>query len=303
MKFTHVHTSSFYGSTVGELEKDLDRFMKVSEIITMTEIGEPRRYASTAERGWAHYKYSVAGGRGDVAVLWDTGKFAKVWSSGKKLCNRWPNKRGGWMLGIVCTTVILKERNSGHKILVTVVHLPNGVEGRSTNGYGSTLKRLAERKRAYNIAINAWETHTVNVMRAQKPDIVLMAADFNLNVKKKWVRDKLAGDLKRVGVRLDWKKFPTMGTHGHGRLIDATYSRGVKTPGSIVMGDIRSSDHHPYKTTYENVAKPRTPLKPSTGGQAPDDSSGDNDHPGEPWWGFGDYDDDEMFHIEVIAKV
>lgn len=108
------------------------------------------------------------------------------------------------------------------------------------------------------------------------------------------------GHWGKLNLRLAWKDFPSGGTHsktngGGTRIIDADYYKGMSSEGSYLLAWDDSSDHRAYKTVYD-LPKVRTGSAPQLDPYVP--GSGDIKD-GEPWWGFGDYDDDEIYHLDV----
>jgi hypothetical protein len=115
-----------------------------------------------------------------------------------------------------------------------------------------------------------------------------VVGDWNLDLKAQWVRDFL---LTHWGenFNLTWTKFPTYGSSAGGnKVIDGTLAKHlhIEDDTAVLMEKVRSSDHRPYKEH----------LKFKAGRILADPTTGDTYH-GEEWWGFGDYEDDEIFAL------
>src|SRR5688500_3408487 len=50
--FVHVHSSGRFDQAPAILEKSIDSFMKVADLITMTEVSDRDRFTKLREQGW-----------------------------------------------------------------------------------------------------------------------------------------------------------------------------------------------------------------------------------------------------------
>lgn len=305
--FHHIHCSSRYDRSVESLESDLDTWMSKSSLITLTEVASEKRARALREKGWGYYNATAEGGRADdAAICWrrDTWLEKQHWL--RKLHGPFHSTHqvlsGNWS-----TTVLLRHTESGDTLLVSVSHMPHGVEAQA--GFKTTGEYWEDRKKTYQESIKAWSTHIKDLTNKYKPDGALVIADWNVSLKLNWFRDYLADHWK--GYHQAWVRFPTEGgslTGGpvaplgapgkgnHDRIIDGTLYQGLKvTDEPNLMARVRSSDHRPYQESFRFLGKTEDPTPDQT------DTTG-NVHYGEVWWGFGDYMDDEIYAIEQATE-
>lgn len=302
--FTHIHCSSRFDRSAASLEHDVDDWREQCSIITLTEVANDKRGATLAEKGWGYARAKKDYGRDECAVCYRKDTWKQVYFGYKKL-----NSRGRVYAGPVCSCdVILKHATSGHRVLISVTHMPSGVEG--SHRWNTRKDHWQARKEAWMSSLENWSTHIKDLDRKHNPDAILIVCDWNLNLKKNWVRDLLHTHWGQ-GYKQAWVRFPTsggslnggpvapLGAPGKGtgdRIIDGTLYKGqiqVDTPPNL-LATVRSSDHRPYKERFQFLGK---------ADKAPDDepASGDvsND---DAWWGFGDYMDDEIYAIEYATE-
>lgn len=305
-EFHHIHCSSRYDRSAASLETDLDDWMAKSSLITLTEITNDRRAATMREKGWGYYNHNIGVDSDNCGICWASDTWKRVSGQVRRLENiRYARLNGRAGLFLYSATVVLKRVDSGHKLLVSVSHLPAHVEG--ANGFRTDLDQWRARKVAYLSALKNWSTHVKDAERKGHVDATLIVADWNLNLKDDWVRSLLR-DHWGPNYQLAWKLIPTSGgvllggpeapggAPGRGtkdRIIDGTLYRGVKPiEGPFQMARVRSSDHRPYSERFRFLDKAEKPVKESE-----DPPHGDT-HKGEEWWGFGDYMDDELYAID-----
>jgi len=306
-EFTHIHCSSRYDRTAASLEAAVDNWRQQSSIITLTEVSRDPRGATLAEAGWGYVRAKKDYGRDECAVCYRKDTWAVAWQGYKKL-----NTRGRVFAGPVCSCdALLKHRTSGHKLLITVTHMPSGVEG--GGGRWNTAKSFWEaRRQAYLSSLETWSTHIRQMKTSKKPDGIMIVADWNFNLKRTWSRDLLK-DHFGAGYKQAWVRFPTSGSSLGGggsaplgapgknmgaRIIDGTLYQGLKVETEPnLMPTTRSSDHRPYKERFAFAFKAGSPG--ATPGDGP--ASGDV-NPGDQWWDFGDYNDDEIYSMEFAEE-
>ena len=304
-EFKHIHCSSRFDRTPESLESDLDNWMQHSSLITLTEVTNNNRAATMREKGWAYYNAKSGGQKDDTGICWDT----DVWKrkSGRVIRmskNTFDRVSGLHNLYIWSSWVVLIHRSTGLKLLVSVTHFPAHIEG--GGGFKTTGEGWAARKSAYQSALTSWATHVHDAVRKGHVDATMCIADFNLNLKQKWVQELLHSKFGK-GYRIAWTDFPTSGQSqgnphpappgGEGtgpgdHIIDGTIYHNLKvTDGPNLMPRVRSSDHRPYNESFRFLGK----------GEKQDDDdtttkTGDTYH-GKEWWGFGDYLDDELYEV------
>jgi hypothetical protein len=302
MKFTHIHSSSLHTRSAGNLEATTDRYYQHCSLLTLTEVRHDGRVRAVAEKGWGTVGTAAdSDGQTDCMVAFDLSVWSKLWVKQTRLyAGRYKLANGKTAIPIFAATAMLKHKTSGHKLLISAGHMPPTVGG--ANNWVSIGAAWAGRRKAYKDGVKTWNSFVTQQIRTQRPDMVLVTADWNLGFQRKWVRDYMRNSWKSSGLAIGWKSYSGPGTFG-GRFIDATLYRGMTTEGSKLIADDSSSDHRPYKDVFEVKTKPGTPIKvntPEPGEPAPtptpDPTPGTN-YFGEEWWGFGDFDDDEIYHI------
>lgn len=318
--FLHIHCSSRYDRSPASLEYDLDNWMADASLITVTEVTNDSRAAKLREKGWGYYNSKKSGDADNCAIAWETATWRRV--NGKVIrlsSNTFDRKNGQHNLYMWAATVVLRHTKSGHKLLVSVSHLPAHIEGQGkllTTGEG-----WQARKQAVMTGLTNWSTHVKDISSKQNIDAQLIVADWNVNLKAQWWLTIL---MNHWGAEYSsaWTDFPTDGgaLHGgpdvpndapgkghHDRIIDGSLTNGLTCPGHPqLMARVRSSDHRPYKETFKFDMYAGTPGKlkskakkkgvTEVGQNASVDTPGFGDtFHGEAWWGFGDYMDDELY--------
>jgi len=64
-----------------------------------------------------------------------------------------------------------------------------------------------------------------------------------------------------------------------------------------LMATTASSDHRPYKERFAFASKAGSP-----GATDDDDTASGDTKPGDEWWGFGDYIDDEIYAMDFAEE-
>lgn len=252
----HVHSSGKFNVSASVLERDLDRFMADSDLVTMTEVHTRRRAAALDEQGWRRF-WRPGHVAGECGLSWRTNKWDLVSGASQRLTGRTFRAAHNDRRKSVghAATALLRSVDSGRTVLVSVAHMPSNVE--SPNGHGWN-HQVPDRVRAYKAAILGWRRHVRSMIAQHQPDAVMVTGDWNLDMKRSWVRHWLRSKWDDVGTNLDWKKpFPHGGTlvdHRFGRtrkrLIDATFlARASYAWDAHLMHDVASSDHNPFQET------------------------------------------------------
>ena len=295
MQFTHIHCSSRFSRSQQSLETATDAWRKQASVITMTEVGDATRRRALSEAGWNFYQ-AVAGeaGTAECATLWNASVWVAQKSQVMKLIGRWPTSRGTTLWAVYANTVILKHKTSGHTVLFSTIHTPNDVNGPS--GFTPQGRSGPERIAAYKRMITNWDSAIAKLVRENKPNAVVLSADFNLNFRAGWVPTYLKNSFKDLGLAVSWKQFGSRGTFGRA-VIDGSLYRGLSTSGSVVIPDVDdSTDHTPFRTVYATVGAPSTPVV-----SVPADSTPSAPQKtGQIWWNFNDYGDNTVYQIEQI---
>jgi hypothetical protein len=300
--FHHIHCSSRFDRSAASLDSDITDWQTKSSLITMTEVEDDHRAAQLRAQGWGYYNCMNGPYAADGAIGWDSTKWKRLHGSVRKLEKAlYQRPYSGRFTHIYSVTVVLRRVDTGHKLLVSVTHFPAHIEG--AGGWRTDLARWQGRKAAYLTALGNWSTHVNNQMAKQHVDGALLVADWNLNLKEHWVRNTI---MDRFGSNwhMAWQAFPTAGGSMQGgpvaplgapgvssgdRIFDGSLYRGLKvdTPPNL-MARVRSSDHRPYQERFTFLGKAEKPTDSTPSGDI---------KPGHVWWGFGDYQTDEIYSV------
>lgn len=311
--FTHIHCSSRFDRSAAALEADLDDWMSKSSLITVTEVQNDRHAVKLREKGWGYFNAKLEGGRDDCAIAWNTDVWKRVSTRVIRISNDTFN-RGGPQYLYACEAVLV-YRDTGHKTLIDVSHMPAHVEGQG--GLGNRRDEpaaiWAARKAAYLSGLSKWSTHVKNAERKAHTDAAMIVGDWNVNLKDKWFRDLLHNHFG-PDWRVAWMLLPKaggaltgagepMGSMGKGdRIIDGSMLKDIKvSDGPQMMARVLSSDHRPFREELTFALKPhlseaekKAVRKEKFKDRQDDDLQGDIKH-GDEWWGFGDYLVDEIY--------
>ena len=266
-------------------------WMQESDLITVTEVTNNARAAALHGAGWAYFNAKKDNGSDQCAIAWDKGYLVKKKTQVTQLENvRYQTLTHHNSPMVYAAAVLLQQKVSGDHLLVSVTHFPAHVQGQGQFGPsgGQTAAEWRARKLAYTTAMKNWSSTVKAQMKAWKPHAVLCVADWNLDLKEKWVRQYIGDHWKNTSMQLAWRDFPTNGTSvdGGNRIIDGSLYTGMQLEVKpVIMPNVRSSDHRPYKETFLL----------SKGNSDPMDFDKAGSKPGDPWWGFGDYEIDELF--------
>lgn len=255
--FTHVHASGLWSYGVRTAGKSAERASRERErlradaasyratagIVTHTEMMNGTHAGAVlggAGECWSSYLPEPAhnDGKDENAIEWNSTWAARAKSTVKLTDRRIRSRQ------LYATVVRLRERLSdrlGRTVIVMATHLPSDVEGRWSTDDAKVL--------AHKSALAGWR-RLVARLREQYPTAsFILAADWNLDHKKAWVRRELGNRLGN-GLTNAWPaSYDGSGTHGR-RLIDADWRRGVDVRRAFVHGDVVSSDHDPFQVRY-----------------------------------------------------
>lgn len=232
----HAHQSSRYDRSPWSLLRAVRAFLDArADIITLTEVAAEDRARMLAKVK----RVNARRGRGfknadDCAVVWKRSRwdFVATWTT--------------QLTTIVATGpappsavfVLLSHRRTGRTLLVSVAHLPAAVDG--PYGFGSRAPHRVEQHKAATVT---WRRELRELVLTHEPDAVLVVADWNLDLHRKWARRYVMAQFPSL--RLTWVgHMPEGGTHGR-RLIDATHTDMQVRSVTLRPGN-RSSDHRPY---------------------------------------------------------
>lgn len=306
--FHHIHCSSRFDRSAASLEADIDNWVQEASIITLTEIEIDKRAAQMSEEGWGYYNAKKGAGADNCGIMWRKDTWREKRHEVRKLVPHAYHGINHMLPPVYGCSVLLRHRDSGHLLLVSVTHMPSYVQGHQGKHWTTSEPFWAERKAMYQDAMKTFSTHVKDLVHKSHADGVLVCADWNLNLKLNWVRayfrDHWGKDYRQA-----WVRFPTSGGSLHGiqavplgapgkgsgdSIIDGSLYHGLEvSEDPNLMHRVRSSDHRPYKEEFTFNHDPGKPAK--DGPQEP--ASGDL-QPGPAWWGFGDYLDDELYMVD-----
>lgn len=233
-KFKHIHLSTRYDRSTDVLRRVVASYIRHdASIMTFTEVDTEKREKVLRQfEGWGF----VAGdktGRDDCGIMWNEEEWTVLHKETINVAK--------YMAGnIGAAYAVLEHKDTGKAIVVSVVHLPSSVEGHGRVAGG----RAAE----WFLARRNWVKHAKALRKRFGAKSIMLVADWNLDLKKKWVRVLIKAQHPRF--KWLWKNWPVVGTHGN-RLIDFTLIKGglrmVKHP--EIHGMTRASDHRAYEET------------------------------------------------------
>jgi hypothetical protein len=301
--FNHIHCSSRFDRSIASLESDLDNWMDQASVITLTEIATGGRASAMREKGWDSYNARSTPAAAECGIAWRRENWKAQWQGVRKLHTQhwiWKERRTLSRIYLHAPAVVIRNTESGHRLLVTVAHMVNGIDG-SNPGFSTVGYGWESRKNVFIDCNKTWSRWVHSLIRQKRPDAVLVCADWNVSLKETWFRQFLKTHWGQE-FKQAWVRFPTEGAslHGgpvaplgapgvsnHDRIIDGTLYTGLKVSREPnLMATVRSSDHRPYKEGFRF----RSPAE-----QADDDTAHGDIHHGDAWWGFGDYMTDEIY--------
>lgn len=284
--------------------------MRTSDLITLTEVNKDQRASRAKEKGWSYFNAKKDHGQDECAVAWKDSEFIRKHGVVQRLNNdRFYRLNGKPALPIWSASVVLRHAPSGHRLLVSVVHFPEFMEGQR---YRTIDDHWRARKQAYLSALNGWSRHVNALDQRHKCDAVLATADFNLDLKHEWFQDDLLDLFGAKKFNLNWSDFPTSGGSmpggpsapdgspgkgDHDHILDGSLVNGMSVIGGPRLLDrIRSSDHRPVRQTLRLLGKAAHPQLEHGANR------GGDQWRGPEWWGFGDYYDDEIYAINRATE-
>lgn len=241
LRFSHRHHSML--AKVIKTDPDAIRaalllHKRNCSVITGTEATCPKWDTLLTEDGWQAFHEVGDYGRGDPWVSWDPA----LWTLA-----------ANWTLQLSAVTyngrrchaavAVLDHKGFGRRVAFISVHFPAHLEG------DMRRDRATTRTRAYRSAL-AGLRDLVAHLRVEHPNIrIVLAADWNLNIRRAWVRGLLRHGLRTTGLTLV-NPLPDKGTHGK-RLIDWAATDLNSTGG--VLPHISPFDHDPIGFTHKET--------------------------------------------------
>lgn len=250
-------SSSRYDRSLKSLHEAVEHYITKSSLHAgtevTTEVREDILRDIAREHGWG----VVTGDksyRDDTYIMWEKASWdAKQKGTYRVKTAPMYNANGNLMPDNVCTMVLLEFKETGHRLLVTVLHAPSGVEGKGG------LTKNWRRARAWRTEYKAWKKLWNRMAKAWDADAVLTLQDANVNIWRDLFRQMFKA--MQPGMRLipPAKRNRGKGTHRGGRWIDIGFIRGKlrRRTRAILMRDDDSSDHRPWKARLRFVRKPK----------------------------------------------
>lgn len=294
--YTHIHCSARYEPSAQALEKDLDKWMKNSDIVTLTEVSNDKRAQKLQEEGWGYYNAKKDNGADDAGIAWNKDTWTCPWRAVRRLHTKtYIEVESGKVntIFVHACSVTLKHNKTGRKLLISVARLPSGLA--AAQGWNTLEQGWRARKAAYMECNSTWSQWVEQTRIENKVDGIMVVADWNLDLKMQWVQQYLAEVWGQQYV-LTWRFFPTGGTSGH-KMLAGTMARHLAIQQAEhggtaeLLEPISGTNHRPYTET----------LKFQPGEITADPTAGDVKIEYPAWWGFGDYIDDEIYTLERFA--
>jgi hypothetical protein len=234
----HAHLSTRYDKSVDALRRVVRGFTEYADIITLTEVDSEKREKALKFDGFGVITGDKTG-RDDCGILWDV----SVWQLiHKETFNVSPYMAGN----IGAAVVILEHRKTGKAVLFSVIHTPSSVEGNGRVEGG--------RRDEWYAAVRNWRNKCKKLAKQYGAPRMVLVADWNINLKARWVRAVVSSLFPRWKYVWDLRKLPVGGTHGP-RLIDFTIYKG-KLKVAVrpkIHRSTAASDHKGYDEVLEIV--------------------------------------------------
>lgn len=250
-KFVHAHASGRYDAERAEVKERFDFLIKNknAEIITGTELQYDSSKKIVKEiPGFGQAIKSVTYSD-DSYVLWKDSVWKELHTESFKMTNlRFYNTTGRLRTPQYAKIVVLEHRQTKKRLLVTAAHLPSSVEDKQNGGFVKNSRRVP----AWLDSVRNWRKQRNKVYKKFKCDAMLVCADWNLDIKKMWVRALIKTMQPGLSQVWDVRHFPKIGTLVN-RIIDFSLIRGrigvVNRP-HIIVDDLKSIDHRAYFETF-----------------------------------------------------
>lgn len=247
MTFTYLHSSGRFSRTPASVKVDLAAWQADETITleTLTEFkGNPRRKA-LVEDGWAMFNGVEKPGADDCVIRWRTDRW-ELLASDTAVVSRvrtWSTS-GHEIPPQYVASVLLKDRATGHTLLVSISHLPSHVE--VVGGLRANFNRSVR----WRDAVRGWKRHLWVLRKQWKPTARLVVADWNMNLRTPWFRRYLAKTFPAMDPT--WHRpLPRRGTLNR-RIIDVPLvSRRLVVRGRPQFLQHRSSDHTAFRTVLD----------------------------------------------------
>lgn len=211
----------------------MNRYCSMAPIVTLTEVSRDYREKALHRPGWTVISGDKSGWD-DCAIVIDNSRFKKIYSESFNM--------GG--TGRYAQIAVILDLVTKKRLVWASVHYPASVETELSKNQ-RTADSILWTKCVWSLK------RRVNYLkRKYKCAGAFIAADWNVNFKRAWVR-RLIKSIHPFWKNAWREPWPISGTH-HSRLIDATLFRGnvVLVRKARLLSDDNSSDHRPYVDTF-----------------------------------------------------
>ncbi|HSX68117.1 hypothetical protein [Nocardioides sp.] len=218
--------SSRWDRPVASLKADIDRSSAAADVILLTEVYDRRAaLARIVPAGWTLHQVTGSD-LAEVAILTRDAEWVALHYSANVVGpDPGPGNR------VVCGLAVLEHTN-GHRFMVSISHMPSGVE---SNWAG-------KRARIYRRAVKGIEKLHTDRFFTYAPNAEAAFADWNLNAHRRWVRAYFKSAVRRMTFPRA-AIVPKGGTHAGGRLIDFFLRRGWRVNRWVILPATDGSDH------------------------------------------------------------
>jgi len=146
--------------------------------------------------------------------------------------------------GKLCAALVVKVADSaiGPAHTRIIIHLPSGVEDDLRDGDADGAQA-----RVYRDAIGGLRRLVASI-----DGPVVITGDWNLDLRKQWVRDFLKRHFPEFTPTWRAGNLPELGTHGS-RVIDFSLVRGFSVTAAHVVPDFGASDHRAIRETHKEI--------------------------------------------------
>lgn len=195
-------------------------------------------------RKWAVLRRPGPGARGDCTVEHKRKRWRRESARVVRVSARYRFGRQCWAL-----VARLERRKDGKQVTVITAHLPASVERQVAYRARGRMVALDAQGRAWHEAVAGLRKVIEQERRRRRDAVILVTADFNINLRSRVQRDYLQALLGPTVTlaRPDraWDKVP--GTHGR-RVIDWA---ACSEPSRVtVLGKTAASDHAPIRVRF-----------------------------------------------------
>lgn len=241
--FRAVHLSGYHRATVAQVRAELDRHRAnpTVALITGTENYKGEHNDAWREKGWRTFR------TGELTITWRTAVLASTIAAdppgwARQLSERTFHRGTGQPVkGLFSGVVRLQHTGTGRRVIVRWAHMPASVQAGS--GWSKTLGRVL----VYRDAMRTWRSIVRLTLRNHPDAVLIVAADWNLDHGRKWVRSYLRRHLAPLRPALAHE-----GTLGN-REIDVPWVHGAAVSGVEVHRRAPGHDHKAksYRLTLE----------------------------------------------------